>query len=66
MLGRIQRVSKKGLLAADSQFIKRWPTAPKIAIVAPPNAFSEEISQRLAIDLGVPIVSMNQMLHTIS
>lgn len=62
MFAKIQRVSRKGLFAQDSQFIKKWPTNPKIAIYAPPNSFATEISKRLAIDLGVPIVSMNQML----
>lgn len=58
MLGRIQRATRKGVFNSDSHYIQRWPTTPKIAMFAPPNAFGDEISKRLAIDLGLPIVSM--------
>jgi adenylate kinase family enzyme len=39
-------------------FIKRWPSNPKVAFFGPPNVFMDELAQRFAIDLGVPIVSV--------
>ena len=45
-------------LGQNSQFIRRWPKAPKIAMMAAPGSYGDEFGKRLAIDLGVPIVSM--------
>jgi adenylate kinase family enzyme len=53
------------LLNPQSQFIRRWPKAPKIAVFASPGVFSDEYTKRLSIDLGVPLVSMKQMLETV-
>ena len=33
----------------NGQFIKRWPTAPKVAFFGPPNVFLDELSQRYVI-----------------
>ncbi len=56
---------KKGFLNRDKHFIRRWPKDPKIAFFGPPNVFAEEITQRFAVDLGVPIVSMNQVFQNV-
>jgi adenylate kinase family enzyme len=45
-------------------FIKRWPQAPRVVFFAAPNSFQNELIQRFAIDLGLPVVSMkNQMAN---
>jgi hypothetical protein len=49
---------KKGFLNKDRGFIRRWPKEPKIVFFGPPNVFQEELTQRFAVDLGVPVVSM--------
>ena len=49
-------VSKVLVNKENNQFIKRWPACPKIAVYGPPNIFMEEISTRMAVDLGVPIL----------
>ena len=33
----------------NGQFIKRWPTAPKVAFFGPPNVFLDELAQRYVI-----------------
>lgn len=53
----------KGFL--DQGFIKRWPSAPKVIFNAAPNCFADEITKRFSIDLGVPIVSMNQLVEQV-
>lgn len=53
------------LRSQKSQFIKRWPKSPKIVFTGLPNSFQQELSQRLAIDLGVPLVSMQTILSNI-
>ena len=50
----------KGNFAGN--YIKRWPTNPKVAFFGPPNVFMDELAQRFAIDLGVPIVSVRELL----
>jgi len=47
-------------------YIPRWPTNPKFVVFAPPNAFKTELSQRFAIDLGVPTISIENLLKNIS
>jgi adenylate kinase family enzyme len=56
---------KKGFLNRDRNFIRRWPKDPKIAFFAPPNVFADEITQRFALDLGIPVVSMQQVFQNV-
>lgn len=56
---------KKGFLNRDKALIRRWPVDPKIVFFGPPNVFQEEITQRMAIDLGVPVVSMNMVMQNV-
>ena len=51
---------------SESTFIRRWPLNPKVAFYGPPNVFREETMQRFAIDLGIPIVSVDAMIENIS
>ena len=53
---------KKGFLNKDRHFLQRWPTNPKVVFFGPPNVFQDEITQRFAVDVGVPVVSMNTIL----
>ncbi len=57
---------KKGFLNKDRHFLQRWPTNPKVVFFGPPNVFQEEITQRFAIDVGVPVVSMNTILLNVA
>lgn len=67
MLNRLTQSATTGILSgAQNQFIRRWPACPKLAFFTPPNVFADEITKRLAIDLGVPIVSMSQMLQNVA
>ncbi len=61
-LSNLKTGLKKGFLNKDRGFIRRWPKEPKIVFFGPPNIFADEITQRFAVDLGVPVVSMNQLL----
>lgn len=65
MLSSFKTGLKKGFLNKDRHFIQRWPTNPKIVFFGPPNVFQQEISQRFAIDLGVPVVSMDTILDNV-
>ena len=60
VFAKLKNVSKGNLGAGN--FIKRWPQNPKVAFFGPPNVFMHELAQRFAIDLGVPIVSVPQLL----
>eukprot|EP00343_Euplotes_focardii_P010455 CAMPEP_0205830482 /NCGR_PEP_ID=MMETSP0206-20130828/41164_1 /ASSEMBLY_ACC=CAM_ASM_000279 /TAXON_ID=36767 /ORGANISM="Euplotes focardii, Strain TN1" /LENGTH=150 /DNA_ID=CAMNT_0053134165 /DNA_START=19 /DNA_END=471 /DNA_ORIENTATION=+ len=42
----------------SSKYLKRWPDKPRVLVFGPPNVPVSKLSQRLAIDLGVPIISM--------
>ena len=53
---------QNGIFSRQGHFIPRWPTCPKIAIFGPPNVFKEEISIRMAIDLGVPILQPDNLI----
>ena len=64
-LSNLKTGLKKGFLNKDRGFIRRWPNEPKIVFFGPPNTFQEEISQRFAIDLGVPVVSMEQIFQNV-
>jgi len=66
MLRSFKTGLKKGFLNKDKNFIRRWPKDPKIAFFAPPNAFADEVTQRFAIDLGVPVVSMQNVLRNVA
>lgn len=52
-------------MVRQSEFIARWPAAPKIAFLAPPNAPKFELTQRLGVDLGVPVLSIKEMLDRV-
>ena len=64
-LSNLKTGLKKGFLKKDRGFIQRWPTNPKIVFFGPPNVFQEELTQRFAVDLGVPVVSMDQILQNV-
>ena len=49
----------------NDQFIKRWPKSPKVVFFAAPNSFQNELINRFAIDLGLPVVSMNNLMSNI-
>ena len=49
----------------NQEFLKRWPARPKIVFFAGPNTFQQEITQRLSIDLGLPIISMTQVFDNV-
>lgn len=53
---------QNGFFSRDNKFLKRWPTCPKIAVFGPPNVFLDEISTRMAIDLGVPILKPEHLI----
>ena len=55
---------QNGLFSRSNNFIKRWPTQPKIAMYGPPNVFMDEISTRLAIDLGVPLLNPSGLIQS--
>lgn len=56
----------KTILKKQNQdILKRWPAKPKIVFFAGPNTFQTEITQRLSIDLGVPIISMTQVFDNV-
>ena len=59
MQGMLPRMLRQG------DFIKRWPQNPKILFFAAPNIPKWELSQRLAVDLGVPVLNVVQMLKLI-
>ena len=61
IFGQIKSIRKGNIMNAGN-FIKRWPSNPKVAFFGPPNVFMDELAQRFAIDLGVPIVSVPQLL----
>jgi hypothetical protein len=46
MLNRLNLSAKRGLFNQDKGFIKRWPSAPKVAFFCPPNVFADEIIKR--------------------
>jgi AAA+ superfamily predicted ATPase len=62
-LNKMKPAIKKGVInhLKHRHFEKRWPADPKVVFFGPPNSFKTELEQRLAIDLGVPIISMRQI-----
>ena len=60
------RSLSRGTYSSDKNFIQRWPSAPKVAFFGPPNVFQEEIIKRFSIDLGLPILSMQEMLQQVA
>lgn len=54
------RLLHKRVTTAGGNYLKRWPETPRILVFGPPNVPTEKLSQRLAIDLGVPIISMDK------
>ena len=49
----------------DKGFIRRWPAIPRVCFLSAPNSFSEQIVNRFAIDIGVPVVSINNIYREI-
>ena len=66
MLNNFKTGLKKGFLNRDKGFIRRWPKDPKIAFFTPPNVFAEELTQRFALDLGVPVISMETVFQNVA
>ncbi len=56
----IGRILHKRLTQPAGNYLKRWPEKPRILVFGPPNVPVTKLSQRLAIDLGVPILSMEK------
>ena len=56
---------RKNLSSQESQFLKRWPSQPKIILHGMPNLFMDEFAQRFSIDLGIPVVSVNQLYSNV-
>ena len=49
----------------NSEFLRRWPKAPKVVFFASPNSFSTELIQRFSVDMGVPVFSMDQIMSNV-
>lgn len=47
------------------QYLPRWPKTPKVIIFGAPNVGTNMFAHRLAIDLGVPAVSMRKIYKTL-
>ena len=54
----IGRALNKRITHGSAKYLQRWPETPRVLIFGPPNVPVNKLSQRLAIDLGVPIISM--------
>ena len=54
------------LTKQNNKFIQRWPKNPRFVFYSPPNTFANELSTRLSIDLGVPILSMQNIMLNIA
>ena len=54
----IGRVLHKKVTQGSAKYLQRWPETPKVLVFGPPNVPIKQLSQRLAIDLGIPIISM--------
>ena len=59
MYSGIGSTVRKTLSSKDAQFLKRWPSQPRIILYGAPNLFMDEFAQRFSIDLGIPIVSVS-------
>lgn len=53
------RVVMHKTLNRGGKYLQRWPGKPRILVFGPPNVPSTILSQRLSIDLGVPVISMD-------
>ena len=54
------RVALAKLSNKGGKYLQRWPDKPRILVFGPPNVPVLKLSQRLSIDLGVPVISMEQ------
>ena len=50
----------------SKNFLKRWPKNPKIVFFTSPNSFQNEIIQRFSIDMGLPVISLTQVMDNVS
>ena len=64
VFARLKNVTKGNI--GYTNYIKRWPTNPKVAFFGPPNVFLDELTQRFSIDVGVPIVNVPQLLDSVA
>lgn len=53
------------LKSGDKGFLRRWPKTPKVVFFAAPNSFQDEIIQRFSIDMGLPVISLAQVMANI-
>ena len=54
------RIAVAKLMNRPGKFLKRWPDKPRILFFGPPNVPITKLAQRLSIDLGVPVINMEQ------
>jgi adenylate kinase family enzyme len=52
------RVAIAKALNRPGKYLQRWPEKPRVLIFGPPNVPAVMLSQRLGIDLGVPVINM--------
>lgn len=61
----VSRGAEHGFLNKNRHFIQRWPTKPKYVVIGHKNFVHDDSTQRLAIDLGVPVISMQQLVSEV-
>ena len=59
------RVLNHKVMNKSGKYLQRWPDKPKVMIFGPPNVPVTKLSQRLAIDLGVPVINMDDEFNKI-
>ena len=61
----VGRALSKRATTSSGQFLRRWPDRPQVLIFGAPNVPVTKLSQRLAIDLGVPVINMQDVYKNI-
>ena len=59
------KITLAKLTNKGTKYLKRWPDRPKILVFGPPNVPLVKLSQRLAIDVGVPVINMDNEFEKI-
>ena len=59
------KITLAKLTNRGTKYLKRWPERPKILVFGPPNVPLVKLSQRLAIDVGVPVINMDNEFEKI-
>lgn len=59
------RVLNHKIMNKSSKYLQRWPEKPKIMVFGPPNVPVTKLSQRLSIDLGVPVINMDDEFNKV-